>query len=115
MSAIDEYLSSLTPAQKIRFERIRAIVLEVAPEAEETFSYGMPTFKYNKRPLLYFGAFKNHMSIFPASSAAVKSMEDKLSQFHTSKGTLQFTEDKPIPDPVIKEIIRKRLAEISKN
>ncbi len=110
---IEEYLKNVTLAQKAEFARIRKIVKRTVPEVEETISYGIPTFKYKGKYLLYFGAFKNHMSLFPGSYL-IDSMKDKLKGFKVAKGTIQFTEDKTVPESIIKEIIQKRQAEISK-
>lgn len=113
MSDIEAYLNNATSSQKAEFERIRKIVKEVAPSAEESISYGVPCFKHKGRPLVYFGAFKNHMSIYPASDDLVDAVGGDLAKFRTSKGTLQFTEVNPIPESVIKEIIEFRLNSIS--
>ncbi len=115
MPTIDEYLKNVTPSQKDKLERVRTIVRQVVPEAEEVISYGIPAFKYNKQYLIYFAAFKNHMSIFPASDEMIEAIGEELDTFRTSKGTLQFTEDNPIPEPIIKEIVIHRLHSISKN
>lgn len=112
---VDEYLQNVEPAQRAELERIRKIAKNLAPEAEETISYGMPTLKLNKKPLIHYAAFKNHLSIFPASSRVMDKMGDKLSDFHTSKGTLQFTVAKPIPETVLKELVTERMDEISGN
>ncbi len=114
MSKINDYLDHLTPAQKSQFERIRNIVNDVVPEANESFSYGMPAFKYKNKPLLYFGAFKNHMSVFPTSEP-IQKLNDKLSKFLTSKGTLQFTENNPIPESLLKQILTIRINAINKS
>lgn len=112
MTTIDEYLETVTPTQRIALERIRTIVKQTVPEAEESISYGMPTFKYKGKSLLLFSAFKNHMSIF----GHVSSVEEKLEGFQLShRGTVQFTEDKPIPEEIIKEIVTKRRDEILKD
>lgn len=114
MSAIDEYLAAnATPAQKARLERVRDIVKQIVPESEETISYGVPTLKYKKKNLIHFGAFKDHMSIFPASDEMIKEIGE-LAKFRTSKGTLQFTEDNPIPEPTIKKIVLKLLDDLQK-
>lgn len=114
MSPIDKYLKDVTPSQKEALERVRKIIKQTVPEAEETISWTMPTFKYNKKNLIHFAAFKNHMSIFPGS-ALVKDVRDKLKDYTLSKGTIQFTEDHPLPESIIKEILAKRLADISQN
>ena len=114
MSVIDEYLSKLPGPQKSSLERIRKIVKITVPDAEEAISYRMPAYKYKKRPLIYLGAFKNHISIYPASGSILKVMGDKLEKFRTSKGTLRFTEEKPIPEAVIREMLLLRVDEITK-
>lgn len=113
MSTIDEYLKNVTPSQKAEFERIRKIVYELVPDAEEVISYGIPTFKYKGKYVFYFGAFKNHMSVFPGSALA-GSVKEKLEGYKIAKGTIQYTEDKLLPETIIKELIVNRLATISK-
>lgn len=114
MSAIEDYLESATPSQRAEFKRVRAIVLQLVPDAEEVISYGMPAFKYNKKYMIGFGAFKDHMSIFP-TPGPIEALKGKLEKFAAGKGTLQFTEQGPIPDSLLKEIIAARLKSISKS
>lgn len=115
MATIEEYLIGITPSQKAEFKQIRRIVHEVVPEAEEVISYGVPTFKYKSRPLLYFGAYKNHMSIYPASDMMIEEIGESLNAFRTSKGTFQFTSDNRIPDAMLKKIVQYRLGSIKKS
>lgn len=110
MQTVDEYLVSITPVQKAEFERIRKIVKKAVPDTVEVISYGIPTFKYKGKFLLYFGAFKNHMSLFPGPTT--EAMKDKLKDFKLGKGTIQFTSDKPVPEPIIKELLINRVAVI---
>ncbi len=112
-ASVGAYLKDCTPDQKNEFERIRKIVKKLVPEAEEVISYGMPTFKYNGKYLLYWGAFKNHMSLFPGS-ALVDSVREKLDGFKLAKGTIQFTAEKPVPEDVITELVMHRFAQLSK-
>lgn len=109
---IYEYLQNLTHGQKAEFERVRRLVKQLTPDAEELISYGVPTFKYKKRPLIYFAAFKNHMSIYPVSDDMIEEIGQELAKFRTGKGTLQFTEDNPIPDELIKKFVAHRLKNI---
>lgn len=111
MSDFATYVNKLSEPERAEFERIRSIVKTTVPEAEETFSYMMPTFKYKGRPLLHVGAFKNHMSLFP-TAGPIAELEDELKEFNTGKGTLQFTPDKPIPEDIIKELLLARTAQI---
>lgn len=113
MNAIDEYLQTATPSQKVALEHIRDIVLTLAPEAEQGMGYGIPVFKYKKRPLIYFAAFKNHMSMFPASDEMIAAVGKDLEKFRAAKGTLHFTEEEPIPDAMLTKIIQFRLAAIT--
>ena len=95
-------------------ERIRQIIKQSLPELEEVISYGIPAFKYHNRMLIYYAAHTHHMSIYPASDEMVKASGDKLAEFRTSKGTLQFTKDKPISNSLLKQIVKYRQEQIDK-
>jgi uncharacterized protein YdhG (YjbR/CyaY superfamily) len=112
VSSFDDYLASVPEPQRAELERIRRLVRRAVPEAEEATSYGMPAFKYRKRPLLGFRASKNHLSVFPFSPEAVHATRDALGGFDTSKGTVRFTPEKPIPDAALEQLLRHRLREI---
>lgn len=114
MLTVDEYLTQASPSQRAELERIRAFVKQLVPDAEETISYGLPALKYKGKPLVYFGAFKNHMSLFP-TAGPTETLKDKLSGYFVSKGTIQFTEDNPLPDSLLEEIILERLDTIQKS
>jgi uncharacterized protein YdhG (YjbR/CyaY superfamily) len=113
MSAMDEYLDGLPPEYKAALARVRTVVEEVEPEAEEGESYGMPAFLYAGRPLLGFRAAKKHLSVFPFSPAAVEAVEDRLEGFDLSKGTIRFTPDRPVPEDVLVDLVRVRKEEIA--
>lgn len=115
MATIDEYLDKqASPSQRVVLERIRKLVKQLVPDAEEVISYGIPTFKYNRTYLLYMAAFKSHLSVFPASDEMIEAVGEELAKFRTSKGTLRFTEKNPIPEPMLKKIILFRLGSITK-
>ena len=109
---VDEYFQNATPEEEAQYARLQAIVSELAPEAEETLAYGMPTYKVKGKPLVHFGIFKDHMSLFPASGSATEEFADRLAAWKTSKGTLQFTLDNPIPDDLLRDLVRYRLGQI---
>jgi len=113
MSVIDEYLKNIAPPQRLELERIRKSIKHIVPDAEETIGYGMPVFKYKGKYLIGLSAFKNHMSIFPGAEP-VELFKDKLGDFKTSKGTIQFTLENPIPESLIKEIIEECLERINR-
>ncbi len=103
------YLALLPAAQRKALEILRKQILAAAPGAVEHFGYGLPAFKYNGHPLVYIGAAKNHCALYGSVSAGFK---EKLKDFNVSKGTIQFTPEKPIPAALVKEIVKAKCAEI---
>ena len=81
-------------------------------EATETISYGIPAFKY-KKVAVWYAAFANHCSLFP-TAAVIEVFKDELKGFPISKGTIQFPTDKPLPDALVKKMVKARLAQIEK-
>lgn len=108
---IDDYLARVPEPARTTLEKVRAVIRSVVPpEATETISYQIPTFKY-KGMLVSFAAFKNHCSFFPASYAVMKKFEKELKKFEVSKGTIRFPLDKPLPVALVKKMVKARLAE----
>lgn len=105
MKEVDQYLNSLEPEKAEVLRHIRSIALTAASEAEEAMSYGMPGLKYKGKYLVTYAAFKDHLSIFPGAEA-VEKLRDQLTGYKLSKGTIQFTLDSPLPDQLIKDVIR---------
>jgi len=112
MSAVDDYLGGLDASTRAAFEHIRNLVMDLVPEAEEGTSYGMAALKYKQKPLLALLAAKHHLSIFPFSSRVVDAVRDRLTAFELSKGTIRFTVAMPLPDEVVRDIVRHRMDEI---
>ena len=112
MSPFDEYLATVPEPQKAELARICEFVHRTVTDAEEATSYGMPAFKYKKRPLLGFKASKKHLSVFPFSPDAVDAAREALAGFDFSKGTVRFTPEKPIPDSALEILLHNRLREI---
>ena len=106
---INEYLKALPEEVQLVLKKLRQTIKSVAPDAEELIRYGMPAFKQHCM-LVYFAAFKNHCSFFPGSVQIVDKHEE-LKGFKTSKGTIQFTIDKPIPVALVKKIVKARVEE----
>lgn len=106
MTAFDEYLVKLPDGQKNALERVRSIVNATVPDVEEVISYGMPTFKVGGKQIINMAAFKNHMSLF----GNVDEFAEQLQGFEMSgKGTVQFTEENPIPEEIIVAMLRYRM------
>ncbi len=110
---MDDYLDDLPPAQKAALERVRSVVGDLAPDAEEGTSYGIPAFIYAGRPLLGFNAAKKHLSIYPFSPAAIEAVRDRLGGFDVAKGTIRFSPDSPVPADVLADLVRARMQEIT--
>ncbi len=104
MNVIDEYLSNLESPQRGELERIRRLVKQLVPDTEDTIGYGIPTIKYKGKNLLHFAAYKDHLSLYPGS-APVQEFVDELTEFTISKGTIQFTPEKPLSDELLNKII----------
>ncbi len=112
MPSFDDYLASLSEPERAELERVRQFVRRTVPDVEEGTSYGMPAFKYKKRPLLGIRASKTHLSVFPFSPEAIDAASAALAGFDLSKGTVRFTPDKPIPDSALEQLLRHRLLEL---
>lgn len=111
-SSIDEYLAKVPEPAHSTLQKLRATILAAAPKGTvETIAYGMPAFKFNKH-IAGFAAFKNHCSYFPMSGKVTETLSAELTKYTTSKGTLQFPLDKPLPASLVKKLIQARLAEI---
>jgi uncharacterized protein YdhG (YjbR/CyaY superfamily) len=109
IGSVDEYIASFPPEIQSVLKRMRSAIREAAPGAEEAISYGMPAFK-QEGVLVYFAAFKEHISFFPTSSGVSK-FKKELSGYLTSKGTVRFSIGEPIPLGLIKEIVAFRVKE----
>jgi uncharacterized protein YdhG (YjbR/CyaY superfamily) len=103
---IDEYITIFPKNVQEILETLRKVIRESAPEAEETISYAIPTFKLNGN-LVHFAAYKNHIGFYPTSSG-IEAFKKELSNYNTSRGTVQFPIDKPIPYDLVKKIVRYR-------
>ena len=108
---IDEYIAKFPREIQVKLDKLRQIIKEAAPNASETISYQMPTFKLNGN-LVHFAAFKKHIGFYPTPSAII-AFEKELSPYHTSKGAIQFPLDKQIPYELVEKIVRYRVKENS--
>ncbi len=113
MITIETYIQQFPDNVQDILHNIRKLVKENAPEAEELFAYGMPAYKVNKKPLVYFAAFKNHIGFYATPSGHSK-FKDELSAYKQGKGSVQFPLDKPIPYKLIKDVIKFRVNENNK-
>jgi uncharacterized protein YdhG (YjbR/CyaY superfamily) len=107
---IDSFLAALPDDQRATLQKIRETVRATAPQAVESISYGIPTFKYKGRPLIYFGAAKNHCAIYGA--AVAESDKEDLKGYDISKGTIRFSPDQPLPAALVERLVKARIADI---
>ena len=108
---IDEYIKTFPKDIQKILESVRKTIKNVAPEAEETINYQIPTFKLNGN-LVHFAAFKNHIGFYPGSKA-IENFQKELTKYKSSKGAVQFPIDKPIPLSLIRKIVKHRVKENS--
>ena len=101
---IDQYIAAFAPDVQEKLKSIRKLVHDTIPEAVESISYQMPAFKYNGKILVYFAAFKNHIGFY-ATPEANLAFKDELSEYKTTKGTIQLPYNKPIPMELLRKII----------
>ncbi len=109
---IDDYIGQLPADQARAIESLRQIIRAEAPDAVDAISYSMPALKLQKHVLVYYAAFKDHLSLFPASGSVMEKLGPELQAYFTGRGTLQFTPDKPLPDDVIRRIVAIRREEL---
>jgi uncharacterized protein YdhG (YjbR/CyaY superfamily) len=107
---VDEYIARVPDPARAALKELRATIHSVVPkEATEVISYGIPAFR-TKRVLVWYAAFADHLSLFP-TAAVIEQFKTELKNFRTSKGTIHFPLDKPLPAPLIKKIVKARVAQ----
>jgi uncharacterized protein YdhG (YjbR/CyaY superfamily) len=107
---IDEYLARVSEDQRVALERLRAIIRAAAPQAEECISYRIPTFRLHGA-LVGFGATANHCAFYLLSSSTVADHSRELANYDTSKGTIRFQPDKPLPAALVRKLVKARMRE----
>jgi uncharacterized protein YdhG (YjbR/CyaY superfamily) len=110
-ASVDEYLAAVPEHVRPALEQVRHAVRAVVPEATETISYGIPTFKEGGTAVVGYGASKNHCSLYVMSPAVMEAHRDDLEGYETSKGTVRFPADRPLPAAVVKKLVKARLKE----
>ncbi len=109
--SVDEYLAGIPEPAQSTLRHVRAVIRSVVPaETTEGISYGIPMFKF-RGMLVGYAAFKKHCSLFPTGSGVLDRFEKELKGYRVSKGTIHFPPDKPLPDALVKKIVRARVKE----
>jgi uncharacterized protein YdhG (YjbR/CyaY superfamily) len=107
---IDEYLAVLSDDKRAALEKLRKTIRAAAPNAEECISYQLPAFRLNGI-LVAFGATAKHCAFYPMSSSTVAAHRDELEGYDTSKGTIRFQPDNPLPAALVRKLVKARIAE----
>ena len=105
----DDYLAAVTEDKRGVLQKLRTAIKMAAPKAEECISYQLPAFRLNGKFLVAYGAAKNHCAFYPGST--VKALKDDLKGYDTSKGTIRFSADKPLPAALVRKLVRLRIEE----
>ena len=109
--SVDEYLARVPEPARSTLRKVRATIRSVVPpEATEAISYGIPAFKH-KGVLVWYAAFAEHCSFFP-TAAVIEEFKSELKSYSTSKGTIQFPVDKPLPATLLKKMVKARVAQV---
>jgi uncharacterized protein YdhG (YjbR/CyaY superfamily) len=110
LKTFDDYLTTLDDDKRAALEKLRQIIKAAAPQAEECISYGLAAFRLAGKPLVALGATANHCAFYLMSGSTVEAHEDELKKYDTSKGTIRFSADKPLPASLVKKLVKARIA-----
>lgn len=109
-NTVDEYISSFPGNIQDLLNQMRDTIRKAAPDADEGIAYGMPAYKFNKKPLVYFAAFKDHIGFY-ATPSGHSEFASELSRYKQGKGSVQFPVSEPLPLELVSRIVKFRLAE----
>jgi uncharacterized protein YdhG (YjbR/CyaY superfamily) len=108
---VDKYLAGLGEPQRTALQKLRQTILSIIPDAEECISYGMPAYRREGKVIAGFAAFKTHLSYLPHSGSVLEKLSDDLAGYRSTKGSLHFPIDRPLPKALVKKLIDVRLNE----
>ena len=104
----DEYLGSVSADKRAALQKVRSAIKSAAPKAEECISYQLPAFRLNGKFLVAYGAAANHCALYPGS--VIRGLKSELRGYDTSKGTLRFPAEKPLPATLVRKLVKRRMA-----
>jgi uncharacterized protein YdhG (YjbR/CyaY superfamily) len=111
---IDDYLDGVEEPKRTTLNQLRAIILEIIPDAEQCISYKMPAFRLNGKVIVGFAAFKNHLAYLPHSGSVLKRLPDELASYTMTPGSLHFAIDTVLPKALVEKLIAVRMAQLDR-
>lgn len=111
-SDVETYMESVPEPQRTTLAHVRATLRSLLPDAEQTISYGAPTFRIGGKGVAGFAAHAHHCSYLPMSGTVTSALGGVLAGYETTKGTVRFAVDEPLPEPVLRALVEARLAEL---
>lgn len=111
----DEYLATLTSGQRAALQELRETIRAAAPGAGEDFSYGMPAFRLDGKPLVWYAAWKRHYGLYPIGAAVLQAHAADVEGYETSRGTIRFPASRPLPLDLVRKLVEARIAELCEN
>ncbi|HET7026669.1 MAG TPA: DUF1801 domain-containing protein [Candidatus Limnocylindrales bacterium] len=110
-TTVGEYLAATPEWARAMIDEIRALALAEAPGAAERISYQMPAMTFEGRIVVWYGAFRDHVSLFPASDRVRRDLAADLDPYLAGKGTVRFARTRPLPTALIRRFVRARIEE----
>ncbi len=112
-ASVEAYLENVAPEKRAALEKLRASIKRIVPRAEECIAYGMPAFKLDGKPLVYYAATTRHCAFYP-TSGPIEGHAKELKNFDVSKGTIRFQPEKPLSQALIRSLLKFRLVQLAK-
>jgi uncharacterized protein YdhG (YjbR/CyaY superfamily) len=113
LQSVSRYIGSQPEHAQVKLQRVRSAIRKAVPGAEEVISYGIPTYKLSGEAVLYFAGWKQHYSLYPATSQVVAAFKDDLVLYQVNKGTIRFSLSEPVPIRLIERIAKFRAQEVA--
>lgn len=108
---VDEYINKFDSEVKARLLEMREVIRAEAPEAEESISYGMPGYKLNGKPVVYFAGYEHHVGFY-ATPNGHDAFKDEFSHYKQGKGSVQFPNNQPLPLDLVRRVVRYRKGQV---